>query len=72
MQKSKLEVELYPVEEPLELRPCYAVIREECTDKLLWSNGPYPDERTAYRAATRQYARMGKSAGRGLLSGITG
>lgn len=38
--------------------PCYANIREEVTDRILWQGGPYPDRPSAERAAARQLKRL--------------
>lgn len=67
----KITTEPFPPtdNEVLPAVPCYAVIREECTDKLIWSDGPYNDARSALRAAGRKMARMQKASGRGLLRG---
>lgn len=65
--KTDIKITSEPYIEPTTL-PYYAVITEEATDRVLWHGGPYPDKRSANRAAGRQLRRMQKEPGRGLFA----
>jgi hypothetical protein len=66
-KKIDIKITSEPYVEPTTL-PCYAVITEECTNRVFWHGGPYQDKGSADRAAGRQLRRMQKEPGRGLFT----
>ena len=48
------EITMEPVGSEIVKEPCFAMIQEEATGRVLWSDGPFEDGAHAQKAAERQ------------------
>ncbi len=48
------EITIEPVGSEIKKEPCFAVITDESTGKVIWSDGPFPNDVIATKAAERQ------------------